>query len=248
MTVSSINRLGRRIRHSELVSPDDLEALQRLLAEYFETLVECQERVGSALPRVVVTPRLKTVGTIVDKLKRERTMSLSKMRDIAGIRIVEDMTRVEQDVLVRDLVSAFDRALVIDRRREPRYGYRAVHLEVLQSGRFVEIQVRTKRQDQWAQIVERLGDRWGRQIRYGGEPNEPDAELTPGWPRRRLWGLVVGVGNSTDQVEAAIADAQGRDLTDVEQEQLDVLRGDIDELLRDLADVLSPDAPDTVEP
>jgi ppGpp synthetase/RelA/SpoT-type nucleotidyltranferase len=34
----------------------------------------------------------------------------------------------------------------------------------------VEIQVRTDLQDRWAQVFERLGDVWGRSIRYGGDP------------------------------------------------------------------------------
>jgi hypothetical protein len=32
----------------------------------------------------------------------------------------------------------------------------------------VEVQIRTDLQDSSAQIVERLGDRWGRGLRYGG--------------------------------------------------------------------------------
>src|SRR2546426_4554058 len=39
-------------------------------------------------------------------------------------------------------------------------------------GQRVEIQVRTERQNRWAQIVERLADKWGRQIRYGGDPTD----------------------------------------------------------------------------
>ncbi|GGI66943.1 hypothetical protein GCM10010116_62080 [Microbispora rosea subsp. aerata] len=38
----------------------------------------------------------------------------------------------------------------------------------------VEIQVRTELQDVWAQILERLADQWGRGIRYGDAPENPE--------------------------------------------------------------------------
>lgn len=44
----------------------------------------------------------------------------------------------------------------------------------------VEIQVRTKLQDKWAQISEKLGDLWGRGLRYGQGPDLPDAPAVPG--------------------------------------------------------------------
>jgi hypothetical protein len=36
------------------------------------------------------------------------------------------------------------------------------------------------RQDTMANILERLGDQWGRQIRYGEEPTRSDAPAVPG--------------------------------------------------------------------
>lgn len=38
----------------------------------------------------------------------------------------------------------------------------------------VELQIRTELQDLWAQIMERLADRVGREIRYGHLPENPD--------------------------------------------------------------------------
>jgi len=43
----------------------------------------------------------------------------------------------------------------------------------------VEVQFRTELQDLWAEVFERLGDAWGREIRYGGSPTED-----PGRPTR----------------------------------------------------------------
>lgn len=45
-----------------------------------------------------------------------------------------------------------------------------MHVIASVEGRLVEIQVRTKMQDLWAQAMERLADKVGREIRYGGKP------------------------------------------------------------------------------
>lgn len=69
---------------------------------------------------------------------------------------------------------------VKDRRAEPSAGYRAVHVVVTVQDVPVEIQVRTARQDEWAQLVEALADKWGRGIRYGDDPEQPDEPAAPG--------------------------------------------------------------------
>lgn len=89
------------------------------------------------------------------------------MQDIAGVRIVADMDRVEQDAMVDRIRVLFDGSKVIDRRLTPSHGYRAVHVIVSTGGHLVEIQVRTELQHLWAQAVERVADMFGRGIRYG---------------------------------------------------------------------------------
>ena len=91
--------------------------------------VSLRDRLG-----VDATSRLKTVNTIIEKLRREK-MRLAEMQDIAGLRIVG---------------------------RHPRHGYRAVHVIPEVDGFLVEIQVRTRLQDSWAQGMERLADQAGR--------------------------------------------------------------------------------------
>lgn len=88
------------------------------------------------------TSRLKTTNTIIDKLARQTTR-LSKMQDIAGLRIVSDMTLTLQDELVKALQDGFPNAEVVDRRLRPSHGYRAVHFVPDVDGFPVEIQVRT---------------------------------------------------------------------------------------------------------
>ena len=105
------------------------------------------------------------------------------MQDLAGARLVVEGSRLAQDEAVAEIVKGLSigdkRPEVDDRRSEPSSGYRAVHVIVTMDGLPVEIQVRTELQDLWAQAYERLGDRWRRAIRYGGEPDDPDASATP---------------------------------------------------------------------
>ena len=94
------------------------------------------------------------------------------------------MTLDEQDALVASILELWPDAAVIDRREIPSHGYRAVHVVPKIQGHSVEIQVRTIYQDTWAQMMERFGDIWGREVRYGGQPvgsgNTHRANSNPG--------------------------------------------------------------------
>jgi ppGpp synthetase/RelA/SpoT-type nucleotidyltranferase len=72
------------------------------------------------------TYRYKTTGTIIEKLQRNRSMSLTTMQDIAGARVVREMTRSQQDQVVQRIIRRFPDAEVIDRRVRPSFGYRAM--------------------------------------------------------------------------------------------------------------------------
>jgi hypothetical protein len=69
-----------------------------------------------------------------------------------------------------------------------------------------EIQVRTELQDLWAQAYERLGDRWGRAIRYGGDPDEPEAPALTSHPdvtRRQIVDYMSRLSDQIHRVELA---------------------------------------------
>lgn len=125
--------------------------------------------------------RVKTTGTLVDKLRRDKTLKLRSIHDFAGARIVLglDATRLDQDVaaarIAEEFASCAKPSIMKDRRTTPSHGYRAVHVIVFPADIPVEIQIRTKLQDVWAQLNESLGDRWGRGLRYGDGPDQPDA-------------------------------------------------------------------------
>lgn len=194
---SQIDELGRRLRRSD-PTVEDLELLEQVRSLYEAPLTE----VIGVLVDLGLEPgsRSKTTGTIIDKLRRMPHLDLSRMQDIAGARVVAEMTRFEQDRLVERIKARFDTPKVRDRRAEPSFGYRAVHVVVKARGHPVEIQVRTRLQDLWAQIVERLADQWGRGIRYGEPPVEPARRLRE-MTRQEFVDRVMELAEEADVVE-----------------------------------------------
>jgi Region found in RelA / SpoT proteins len=187
------DRLGDRLRDAPVLQPEDLRLLEAIRPHYLAAL----ERVRTEIATMGLgcTHREKNRDTIIEKLRREREMRLSRVQDIVGARVVRDMTLAEQDQLTAALAARFRDSRVRDRRLEPSHGYRAVHLITKLDGIPVEIQVRTELQHVWAQTMERLGDRWGRAIRYGGDAEAPDREHlvpTAGPPKsRQAWVEIV---------------------------------------------------------
>lgn len=121
--------------------------------------------------RVDVTQRLKRRPTIFDKLEREPTMGLTQMWDIGGVRArLPSLGHLQ--AVSRRLRKTWTIVRTKDYVKEPRSsGYRAVHHIVLRNGRLIEVQLRTVRQDAWANQVEddsrrlAIGYKFGR----GGE-------------------------------------------------------------------------------
>jgi GTP pyrophosphokinase len=170
---TQIDRLGERLKKGQ-VSEDDL----RQLDSYRESFAEAYEEVLATVRQVLAAVRSsadldltgrdrKTRFSIIEKLRREKTMKLSQMQDIAGCRfVVADIP--EQDRVVERLSRAFaTKPKVIDRRQQPSHGYRAVHVIATARGKVVEIQVRTELQNQWAQLSEKVADRFDARIKYG---------------------------------------------------------------------------------
>lgn len=166
-----LDRLGDRLRDAAVPSEEDLR-LWGLVRPHFLAALE-EVRAGLVAIGLRVTAREKNRDTLVDKLRRERDMRLSRVQDVVGARVVVDTDLAGQDGLVARIAERFPDHRVRDRRRDPSHGYRAVHVVVRVDGFLVEVQVRTVWQDRWAQAMERLGDCWGRAIRYGGGPEQP---------------------------------------------------------------------------
>ncbi len=84
---------------------------------------------------VLISQRLKRAPSIINKLKIQKTMSLSQMQDIGGLRVV--LNNLNEVYQLKDLVrssekeTAFKSVLLkeIDYIKEPKEsGYRSIHL------------------------------------------------------------------------------------------------------------------------
>lgn len=177
MNKAALDKLGERICASDLPHPEDVERLARFTDEHLDGLEKADELMRSQLGLVsgsrvdgtdlTVSNRLKRDRRIREKL--ERDTKLSRIQDIVGFRVVGHFTLTHQSELAERIrVQMIGKT--IDRRAAPSYGYRAVHVVANVDGFWMEFQVRTFLQDYWANGMEALSRRWGRQIQYGEPP------------------------------------------------------------------------------
>lgn len=202
LSKAQVDKLGKRLRKDDVPSDEDL----RLLSGFREDRRAALDAVTTGLLEIggsVQARRLKTINSIVDKLRRE-SARLSQVQDIAGVRMVGHMTRAEQDRVVDRIGAHFPGAKVFDRRVAPSHGYRAVHVVVPIDSELVEIQVRTDLQHRWAMLVEGLADAWGQQVKYGGLPDEPESTGPGGRSRAQLAADLEAASFIIDGTERAI--------------------------------------------
>lgn len=203
MSGHQINKLGERLASIEPITDADRDLLAQLASDYQAVLDQVEAKLQTL--GLQATTRVKTTSTLVDKLRRPPHLPLRSIHDIAGARIVIDGGRYEQDQVRDQVMAAFadssKASVLIDRREDPRHGYRAVHVVVFEEAVPVEIQIRTKLQDSWAQISEKLGDMWGRGLRYGLGPDEPDRLVNADDPNSPTRGsLVMTIGSFADSL------------------------------------------------
>ena len=146
-----IDRLGERLRAG--VTPEDRLLLDGYQESFFGTLLAVNFDLGRIGIGEMDGGRLKRPESIIAKLERESRIRLSRMQDIAGCRLLA-ANKAEQDEIYTRLQTDFDIYRAYDIRERPHSGYRAVHLVVRRGDRFVEVQVRTERQREWAHLSE----------------------------------------------------------------------------------------------
>lgn len=211
MTRSAAERLGQRLARDGFDQAKDIELFRELLEAYQVGLLDVREQIFDRTG-LMATARLKTTKSLLEKLKREPT-KLPSVQDVAGLRIVVK-DRVEQRTLALSTALYFDMTSsrqhrYVDRTASPRFGYRAIHVVVYALDIPVEVQFRTPLQDSWAQLAEKLGDRWGRGLRYGELPVEPDAPVNAaGFTRGAVWESVLGLSEAI-----SILESRGDDLS-----------------------------------
>jgi hypothetical protein len=132
-------------------------------------------RLSRVLRHVAVGQRLKRKHQIVAKLKREN-IKLARMQDVGGCRAVIETS--PEVILAADRSKRCGPYYEILRQSDYREGgradtgYRALHLIAVREGRQIEIQLRTVRQQAWAEAVERAANRSQFDLKSGVGPAE----------------------------------------------------------------------------
>jgi len=169
LSKTQIDKLGERLRIGK-VSADDL----RLLDDYRRSFSQSYEQVvGVIRNQLAYEPTgrpAKSTPAIREKLLRE-SIRLSQIQDIAGCRVVVgDLSA--QDSAVARMVLAFPNVSIVNRRLNPSYGYRAIHLIVDCADKLVEVQCRSELQHLWSQLSEGLADVFDPALKYGRGPRK----------------------------------------------------------------------------
>ena len=153
---------------------------------------EVLRRAAAKRGEVPSNEEVREARAIEDKLRRIPTMDLSSMQDIGGCRAVLDTREQVQRVVERFCANSRRRNRQSDKIRDyaawPRdSGYRAIHVHTRYHGRRIEVQLRTRDQDNWAKIVEDLTSKTGIDFKNGDGPDEVHdllRELSEGLSRR----------------------------------------------------------------
>jgi putative GTP pyrophosphokinase len=160
-----VDKLGDRLRKGRVEEGDSrlLDSYRRLFAEAYEEVVAL---IRDATKLEPTGRTAKSTTSITEKLRREK-IRLTQMQDIAGCRLVVPDVAAQNQAVDR-IMNALPHAHLVDRRKTPSFGYRAVHIVATAKDRPVEIQIRTELQHLWAQLSEKLSDVFGPGIKYGG--------------------------------------------------------------------------------
>lgn len=124
-------------------------------------------------PDTLVTQRLKRLPQIIHKLNRLEKTQLARMEDIGGCRVVL-INQDQVEAIVKKILRNWN---VV---REPRNyvsepkasGYRAIHIVMTRDEHRLEVQLRTRGQQSWANLVEELASAYGLPLKDDKGPRE----------------------------------------------------------------------------
>jgi ppGpp synthetase/RelA/SpoT-type nucleotidyltranferase len=132
---------------------------------------------AAGTPKGVSSYRPKRLERIWEKLMRQPKMRLSQMEDVGGCRSVvpglREVGMLAGLLMAQMEVNGFEVVEDTDYYQNPKAsGYRARHIVVKVAGRRVEVQLRSERQEEWAQRVEDAGGQTGYNVKDGDAPEE----------------------------------------------------------------------------
>ena len=161
-TISKINKIGIKIKDGIILNSDEQEIfnyfrqIHELIFEEFYKKIKLPDK-------YIVVTRLKRMESIIDKLRRPNSSKLSRIDDIAGIRIiVNNFTEIYEisELLEKLLISnncqlKYNKDYIEFSKKD---GYRSLHkiftFSYENKNLNFEIQIRTKLQHLWSTTVE----------------------------------------------------------------------------------------------
>lgn len=184
----SVRRAGNVLAglSNDINMTDAMETLSKWRALHAYPINTLQAYLRGVLKRykfsgAIVAQRLKRTPSIIEKLKRFETMSLDRMQDIGGVRVIVD--NINDVYKLHKLIKTskrFKHQLELpphDYIKAPKEdGYRSLHQVIRYrnetheelNGLRLEIQIRTRLQHSWATAVETLGMIQKSSIKTGG--------------------------------------------------------------------------------
>lgn len=169
---SEINKAGKTIADSTASTEEKsraLEVLNNWRASHAYPLQIITSNLRRANPNAIVVQRLKRLDSIIGKIERFPDMSLYRMQDLGGCRVIVDSIEEVYVAVQKYKKSRIRHAL----KREYDYienpkqsGYRSYHMvyqfhsdtkETYNKNMLIEVQFRTKLQHIWATAVEMMG-------------------------------------------------------------------------------------------
>jgi hypothetical protein len=164
VTKRKIDQIGDLLKKQRSLNQDDLETLLAWRNSFSPILEYYHNKLKAYLDEeqlIVLARRLKRIESIQIKLKRFKTMRLSTIQDIAGVRAVfkNPTALIEAHRRLRSQSTRNKLKRLDDYHSTPKSdGYRSMHL-VYQNAQstLIEIQLRTELEHIWATAVEIYG-------------------------------------------------------------------------------------------
>lgn len=160
-----IDQIGDLLKKSTDLNKEDTKKLLEWRNSFSATLDYYYQKLSEKIAQdrtVTLSRRLKRIESIQIKLKRFKTMRLSTLQDVAGLRVVlkdgNSLLKASSDI--RKLSSRDKLKRLDDYHNSPKEdGYRGIHLVYQnESSKLIEIQFRTELEHIWATAVETYGE------------------------------------------------------------------------------------------
>ena len=172
---SAIDKAGNILAKEKFQTYEEWESSDAIFDEFRQahlqpltsTTIALQNWFRADNTSYIIVQRLKRKPQILKKLRRLNTR-LTQLQDIGGLRIIVDQNS-DVDKLIEYITDKLKQQTSIVVKRIADYrekgrddsGYRAAHIVMKRDGVFLELQIRSRIQHYWAELIERTSVIYG---------------------------------------------------------------------------------------